>query len=311
VEVIGNTVFLGRKENSPTELIDGVKGYGHTFPESYTTWEADVRGSETHQRLVQYKFGGLKCLLRFECDGYLPASEKTVAPQNETSSPSILVDSDLAQHLQTTSVSAPLPRTAKPLSLKTGGSVVPQSSIFDLKTRSRRWGKDINMEDILPLLYIKQIPNFIVAYHNGAGLFEPDNIEVQSLQRALHQWETDNKSALERLAVLLRKIIEVAKNDEEGLMEVYCPSSACLDLRKQHGEGSHTLPLVLREEWEGNVYNTGDDSGSDENLTGKVYGIDIGDKFDAAFDSDSDDGGSKDFTACSVDMCGYCGKCTY
>ena len=34
VEVIGNTVFFIRRENSPTEVYTGIRGYGHTFPEA-------------------------------------------------------------------------------------------------------------------------------------------------------------------------------------------------------------------------------------------------------------------------------------
>lgn len=38
LQVVGSTVFLGRKKRSPTELMQGVYGYGHTFPEAYTSW---------------------------------------------------------------------------------------------------------------------------------------------------------------------------------------------------------------------------------------------------------------------------------
>ena len=36
VEFIDDSVFSVRKENSLTELIPNVHGYGHTFPEAYT-----------------------------------------------------------------------------------------------------------------------------------------------------------------------------------------------------------------------------------------------------------------------------------
>ncbi|KAJ4289259.1 hypothetical protein N0V88_007009 [Collariella sp. IMI 366227] len=64
-----NTVFLVRRENSPTELIPGIRGFGHTFPEANTTWEPDVKGSASHQRLIRYSLGGLDLLVRFEADG--------------------------------------------------------------------------------------------------------------------------------------------------------------------------------------------------------------------------------------------------
>lgn len=37
VDVIGDVVLFVRRENSPTELINDLRGYGHTFPEAYTT----------------------------------------------------------------------------------------------------------------------------------------------------------------------------------------------------------------------------------------------------------------------------------
>src|SRR5437764_7357210 len=86
VEVVGNTVFFIRREISPTELIPNVRGYGHTFPEAYTTWETDARGSESHQRIVMYTFGGLKCLVRFESDGYLRDLVPSNGPQKSHTS---------------------------------------------------------------------------------------------------------------------------------------------------------------------------------------------------------------------------------
>ena len=68
VQVVGKTMFLIRKENDPKEVIEGVRGFGHSFPDAYTSWPSEVKGSETHQRIVQYQLGGLQFLVRFECD---------------------------------------------------------------------------------------------------------------------------------------------------------------------------------------------------------------------------------------------------
>ena len=75
VDLVGDTVLFVRREISPTAIIEDLKGYGHTFPEEYTTWDADVANSCSHQRIVQYEFGGLRLLLRSETDGYLPSKE--------------------------------------------------------------------------------------------------------------------------------------------------------------------------------------------------------------------------------------------
>ncbi|KAF3314444.1 hypothetical protein TWF173_004787 [Orbilia oligospora] len=304
VELIGNTVFFVRKEGSPTELITGVRGFGHTFPEAYTTWESDVKGSETHQRIVQYKFGGLGFLLRFECDGYF----NTARPRKSIRKG----DDDLAQALKAVSVSQSLPKQNNTLNIKTGGSEVPQSSIFDLKTRSGKHGQSIDMEQILPLLYLKQIPNFIVAYHNGAGLFPTKDIKVENYEKKIRQWEIDNKSALERFSVLLRKIIEVVKMDECGRLEIYRPSLDYLEIRKQHGDESHVLPLSLRQEWENAGLQVADEPDSDQESLQESEGVHLPrGYYNYNLDSDSDDDEAKDFTACSADDCGYCGRCTY
>lgn len=78
VDVVGKTVFFVRRENSPTEVLHDVKGYGHSFPEAYTTWDADVKNSESHQRLVQYSFGGLNMIVRSESDGYFKGDFATI-----------------------------------------------------------------------------------------------------------------------------------------------------------------------------------------------------------------------------------------
>ncbi|EGY16034.1 uncharacterized protein VDAG_07198 [Verticillium dahliae VdLs.17] len=63
VNVVGSTVHLIRREKSPNETIDDVRGYGHTFPDAYTTSDREARGSASHQRILSYCFGGLRSVL--------------------------------------------------------------------------------------------------------------------------------------------------------------------------------------------------------------------------------------------------------
>jgi hypothetical protein len=298
-EVVGNTVFFIRKENDPQELIKDVKGYGHTFPEANTTWEKEVKGSESHQRLVQYNFGGLNCMLRFECDGYLKDSASKmgttgVALHGNSNDDELLRSFDLA------SISNTLSSKNESLNIKPGGSAVPQNSIFDIKTRWAGKG-EIDMSDILPVLWLKQIPNFIVAYHHN-GSFE--DIRVKDIRNDLQAWEEENKTAIERLAVLLHKIIDIAKSDNRGLLDVYCPSDR-LEIRRQHGDGSYSLPQSLRAEWEGNLEE--DASVPDSAKAFKEVISYDGYSYES---DDEDEDEAKDFTACAAE-CGYCGRCSY
>jgi hypothetical protein len=306
VQTIGNTVFFVRKENDPRETIPNVRGYGHSFPEANTTWENEVKSSDTHQRIVQYNFGGFTCLVRFECDGYIKDG-----PTDTDIRAGSLLDSDkydLSSAFDKASVVQPSTSQvsgADHVKVERGGSEVPQHTIFDLKTRSGRYKADIDMSDIYPQLWVKQIPNFIVAYHDGAGLFR--DVRVQDVRKDVKKWEDDNVEAIKRLAILIKAIVTFARIDK-GLLEVYSPRMDCLELRKQYGEGVHALPDELEDEWarnrgcEADVYLSDSDDG----------GLALSEEYSSAkgWNTDSDDE-EPDYTACSAEDCGYCGKCTY
>ncbi|KAF2713833.1 hypothetical protein K504DRAFT_498627 [Pleomassaria siparia CBS 279.74] len=304
VEVVGKTVFFVRKENSPKEVIENIHGFGHSFPEAYTTWEEDTKGSSSHQRIVQYNFGGLVCVMRFECDGYLRDGTNQVDQKLSSSATSDENDNIIVQALKNTSVSHVFSTTDESLSIKTGGNEVHQQSIFDLKTRSGKYKRDIDMSDFLPVLWLKQIPNFIIAYHDGAGLFR--DIRVQDIRNDLRVWGQEHKDDIQQLAVLLNKITKIATEDTRGLLEVYCAGHD-LEVRRQHGDGVHSLPHSLRAEWEGmsDEAEESDDSLGATNGHGRSN-FSYGDE-DENDSSDED----KDFTACSADTCGYCGTCSY
>jgi hypothetical protein len=133
-----------------------------------------VKGSETHQRVIRYNFGDLNCLVRFECDGYIKDEAATgLSPDDKLRKPESDEDDFLSALEKATIMHEPILQQDRTASVKVerGGSEVPQHAIFDLKTRSGKYKTDIDMTDIYPQLWIKQVPNFIVAYHDGAGLF--------------------------------------------------------------------------------------------------------------------------------------------
>ncbi|KAK6411818.1 hypothetical protein LTR95_018043 [Oleoguttula sp. CCFEE 5521] len=160
VEVVGSMVFLIRRENSPDEKIRGVRAYGHTMPKSYTKLDRRVRESVSHQRLIRYKFGGIECIVRCEGDGYLKHKAKESSPA--------------FHHLA----------GIEGLRMLAGGKAISQEAMFDIKTRSfRRKGKDILGGEI-DRLWLRQIPNFIVAYHRS-GTF--DDIEIMDVGEQIIQ----------------------------------------------------------------------------------------------------------------------------
>lgn len=308
VEVVGNTVFFVRKEKAPTELIPDVRGYGHTFPESYTTWEPDVKGSESHQRIVKYTFGGIKCIIRFESDGY----HRDLVPKVEARKPKSSgrqepdAETDLASVMNAASFGSLSQKSSSSddaLQIKPGGQRIPQNAIFDLKTRSA-W-KEIDMTEIYPRLWVSQISNFIIGYHTR-GTFE--DIRKQDIRTDLNDWAKENQDALGRLHNLIHKIINYAKGTSNEKLEICRTDLDVLEIRKQAGDGCDALSPAVKSKW-----TQGKDpppntppASAQEKSQNKLNEKSLLDPW--AFDDDDDD--EPDFTACSVG-CGYCGHCTY
>ncbi|KAM0282127.1 hypothetical protein ACHAQH_003167 [Verticillium albo-atrum] len=247
IHVVGSTVHFIRRENSPQETIDDVRGYGHTFPEAYTTWDPDARDSVSHQRIVSYHFGGLRCLVRYEGDGYLPnlagklkpaKTHPSSAASSKTDSldPSLLVN--LASTLTTSSISPATPKDS-PLTIIPSGISIPQKALFDLKTRSILSRAVDHLAKELPRLYLTQTPNFLLAHHER-GVF--NEMTTRDVRSRLQEWEAASAEPLCRLAGLLRRIIEIARGREDGRLEITrAEGETVLRLRAQ----TDGLPGVL------------------------------------------------------------------
>jgi hypothetical protein len=247
VEVVGNTVFLIRRENSPTEKLVGVYGYGHAFPEANTTWSKEVKGSMSHQRLIQYDFAGMKCLVRFEADGYLP----DLAPDVAKGPDEVNADDILASINEATISSiprSPIDDDPKKLRIERKGRHIPQAAVYDLKTRSIK-KKDVDtLGEEMARLWIAQIPNFILAYHKF-GKFE--DVRVQDVSEKVKQWEKDQQPALVKFANLLQMIVSFARSSESGRFEIeHGEGGKRLNLREQGGVVNSVLPSALTEEWD-------------------------------------------------------------
>ena len=236
VYVIGNTVLFVRKESSPTELITDLQGYGHTFPEGYTIWDPDVRNSCSHQRIIQYEFGGLKFLVRTETDGYVKeaAAKELSSAANSTSQLSI--DDAVAKM----AVSNAEVAQDRQLQVKMQGTKVHQDQIFDIKTRASY--KPYDMNEILPRLWLNQTSKFLIAYHER-GLF--DKPEVQDVSQEVIQWEEDNSSLLARFHALVKRIVDVVRDSEEEQCEVSWDGQGPLCVTKQIADGRRALPPDL------------------------------------------------------------------
>jgi hypothetical protein len=270
---------------------------GHVFPDRYTSWRKDVKGSASHQRIISYQFGGLRCLVRFEADGYL--EEQMV---QEEGAEEAAAGDNTAEHAKTT------PEIDNIIT-RAGGQLIPQHTIFELKTRGTH-KKDIEqMSEHLPRMWTAQIPFFILAFHEY-GLFKPEDITIHDVREKVAAWQDENQKLLHEFSVLLEKLASIARDPAIGKYEVCVQQQGILEIRKQGGTVSSPLPSPLTWVW-------ADQDDSDTGSSSHRVSVDAGasdaeaSDDDAAAHSDGDDAEfTEDFTACSA-TCDYCGRCSY
>ncbi|KAJ4262968.1 hypothetical protein NW762_006581 [Fusarium torreyae] len=292
VEQVGDAVHFIRRENTPKELIPDVRGFGHTFPEAYTTWDSAVRRSTTHQRILAYQFGGLDLMVRFEGDGFI----ETSSPRKVKTKPK---RGDTLTQMQSLGITQSLSNGTGNLKVLDGGEPVPQSSVFDLKTRSVMAREKDHLGEQLPRLWIAQVTQFLLAYHER-GLFKEENIDIKNIKADIDEWQDLNQPSLKRLVSLLRLVIDRVRVSKNGKLELVWSNNGSLEIRQQLPGASDVLSGPVRKQWEAWL-----DSETKEQ-------VDPGDsgrweEFMAAL-SDSD--GASDYAACDQE-CGYCGKCVY
>jgi hypothetical protein len=242
-ERVGNTLFLVR-QTSAGQLIEDVRGYGHSFSEAYTTWPPEVKGSASHQRLIEYTFAGLRFLVRSESDGYLP---EKMTPQARTGGLKARVSSNmtLEEATNTLLVSTFSEAASKKLAISSAGHIIPQKAIFDLQTRSVR--KEVELAEFFPRLWVNQTPNFIFARHDS-GIFR--DVGIKDVKKDVQQWESANQSVLLRLQSVLNKLIEITGKDGCSRVQVHRIGTGPLQISEPLKKWS-VLPRDLKARWQG------------------------------------------------------------
>ena len=253
VEVLGKTVFFVRRENSPKQTIEGMHGYGKAYPAANTTWGADVTKSVSHQRLMHYWLANLACVVRFEGDGYLEErllteDDAEAEPGSDQGNKQVSGEEPSRNTSAKSSGNEFQPASqgsAASLTVVQVGRKIPQAAMFDIKTRSI-WNEQDVLAEELPRYWLGQIPNFILARHSR-GHFE--TAELKDVTDAVEEWEQEHQTEIKRFHWLLRRIMALAKGQENGKLEVRCKNIGKLELRGQDTNEHETLPQKLKEKW--------------------------------------------------------------
>lgn len=205
MEFVNGTAILHREETKTQEFIghDEFRGFGHEFEKAYTRNKIPL--STGHHRVVSYRFGGLRFVVRHETDGYVEDGTPTQASKQQSGG------DDLSSLLGSMSISQPTAAgdtasAASKLTVRKGGRPIPLESTLEIKTRVQH--KPLKITDAAPQLWLSQTPRLVRAYHNR-GIFNAPVVEDVSAD--VKRWERANQEKLGRLLTLLVSIIAKCK----------------------------------------------------------------------------------------------------
>lgn len=235
VQRLGKTTLFTRNEPQSSERITGFRGFGHEFEKAYTTWPTGMENSTSHHRIVQYKLCGIQCIVRFEVDACTHAG-----PVDDDPSPD--EDDGLSSLLGSVTIE-PKSDVSDPgtVHVVKGGTLVPQSSVLEIKTRAATRG--LSIADVMPQLWFSDTQALAVGYHRRGrfGTVIPMRLETGELET----WECNNAINLGKLVALIGIIIKEMEKADGGRCVIQGLRNGTLVIKKSTTLGD-CLPADLK-----------------------------------------------------------------
>ncbi|KAK0185663.1 hypothetical protein F5146DRAFT_1144172 [Armillaria mellea] len=211
------TVLLNRWDNRYRVQASGYT-YGYSF-ENHTTKPASGCESSTgHHRIITYDLGGFKMVVRFEVDACIPTKPARITKHvSVASSSSSLTTADALADLlskvkigsPTTSVVAVTP--SRSLTVKSGGSYVPQSAILELTTVSERRRSQFDWYEQYPQLFLSQTPCHFLGIHNVGQFRTVEKNELSALANQARMVQPSMKKLVKVLRTIQALVVKKGK----------------------------------------------------------------------------------------------------
>ncbi|KAI6001140.1 hypothetical protein EDC04DRAFT_1067456 [Pisolithus marmoratus] len=209
VDLLGKTCLFTRRDETLVETIREFRGFGHEYELAATKPRRGAEGEISHHRIIGYEFGGLKILLRYEVDA-------CTEPEGEDGS---LLASLSALSIGTRGVSThsndstSSTRFGMKVNMTTPRSVVPQSSVIEIKTRAAH--KELDWKEFYPQLYLSQTFHLYLAKHTRGTFGRVEDFQISSQGMAAHARNAE--AAMAKLVTLLSDILKAVRKYGEGV----------------------------------------------------------------------------------------------
>ncbi|KAI6162843.1 hypothetical protein EDD17DRAFT_1776415 [Pisolithus thermaeus] len=209
IDLLGKTCLFTRREETLVETIQGFRGYGHQYELAATKPRRGSEGEISHHRIVSYDFGGLKVLLRYKVDActVLESEDDSLLASFSALSVGTRGASTLSND------SAFSTRFGVKVKMSSPRSVVPQSSVIEIKTRAAH--KELDWKEFYPQLYLSQTLHLYLAKHTRGMFSQVEKFQLNSEGMAVHARGAE--AAMAKLEVLLKAILKAVRERGEGV----------------------------------------------------------------------------------------------
>ncbi|TFK74716.1 hypothetical protein BDN72DRAFT_788324, partial [Pluteus cervinus] len=212
----GHTVLMNRWHKQDRERGSGCR---FNFERASTRYPPGYERSVSHHRIVRYNMNGLSMVVRFDVDACYPAEAPHTLSTDDTS-----VD-DLVGALAGVNIGAPLnaaeTANVSGISVRRGGTLVPQSSLIELTTRSGANREFYDWRVSYPQSFLSEISNHILAIHRRGRFEVVEERRLSSGDRG--QLQTEFQDRFKKLHSLLKFIRElVISHGRSGALTLVC-----------------------------------------------------------------------------------------
>ncbi|KAK5188523.1 hypothetical protein LTR47_011679 [Exophiala xenobiotica] len=201
IVITKNTAIFCRDEAKTMEYIgpQEFRGFGHELEKAYTI--SQISDSTGHHRVISYRFSDLNIIIRHETDAYVDTD--TTASSRGARNDALDGPSSVFGTLSLLSANSP-PRidpSGSKFVIKEEGQLITLESTLEIKT-----------EYSISRLRLKS------SHHSSGYLKLPSLCEgttrmpvVEDVAAAVKSWEERKRNDLEKLAALIREIINLVK----------------------------------------------------------------------------------------------------
>lgn len=221
VELVGDTMFLTRFEEKNTGWFNTGGGHGHEFENHFLKYDTNLRNSISHHRFVEYELGGMRCVVRFETDGYveLPSKGKGIAiatsnasnSDNQRPKPKANFVASM-QAISPKYINVPLAKDS--IAVLQRGHPVSDDSILEVKCLKHNPEKGSRkIADYKVQCWISQTQHLFMGKHVGGVV---GKVDCRDMREIFGSWEDEHQEQLKKMMTLIKGIKEVARSAKDG-----------------------------------------------------------------------------------------------